>query len=157
MTTLNGAYQTLKDRLLEAPAIQDENGADLPVRYQADDGGPLPDTATSFAFLDFDNHGAGRYPVAYGGGRGSNLYRNEGVLTVFVFTPNGTGMAVAATVAESVAARMRSFRSGDVSCFAASVRPTGEGSDVSPRGFNSPVSNYYCTPVEVAMHFDQIG
>lgn len=157
MSTIAAAFLAVKAKFAEAPAITDAHGNTLPFRYQADDGGPLPDEATAFAFMEFENFGSGRRPAAFGGGRGSNLYRNEGLITVYVFTPNGEGFEVSASLAETIAARVRSYRTDDVSCFSADVHPVGDGSSLNPPGLNSPVNNYYCSIVEVAIHFDQIG
>jgi hypothetical protein len=157
MTTLTGAFNALRSKLLELPAIQDVHGNVLPFRFPGEDSGPLPNEATAFAYVELENQGGGRGPASYGGGRGQNLYRNECLLTAYAFVPNGEGLAVAADLAEAIAARLRSFRDANVSCFAASVHPIGEGEALSPRGLASEVNNYTCAIVEVALHFDQIG
>jgi hypothetical protein len=147
--TASQAYAAVKARL-------DGAGFSFPLRYQGEDSGPLPDTPATFAFVVFGNDGSGRGPVAFGGGRGANLYRNQGVIEAFVFVPNGEGLSAAMDAAELVAARLRSFRD-TISCFSADVIPVGEGSKIAPPGLNSEVSNYQCAVAEIAMHFDQIG
>ena len=129
----------------------------FPLYWQGEDAPILPDDPTTFAFIIFNNEGSGRSPIAYGGGRGANLYRNNATVEAYVFAPNGEGLAVAADAAETIAAQLRSFRSGDVSCFSADVIPVGPGSSISPPGFSSEVSNYQCAVAEIALHFDQIG
>lgn len=142
-------------RLQAAPTIEDGHGNALPFRFQDDGGGALPDAPTGFVYIEHENYGSGRGPAAYGGGQGANLYRNEGQLTLYVFTSKGEGIHTA--VAESCAARLRSFRSDTMSCFSADVHPIGDGSSLKPPGLVSEVNNYSCAIVEVAMHFDQIG
>lgn len=142
-------------RLSESPAVQNATGGTLTLRYQDDGQGDLPDTPTDFAYIEHENFGSGRGPAAFGGGRGSNLYRNEGLITVYAFTPRGDGTHT--QVAENIAARLRSFRSDTMSCFSAAVRPVGDGATMRPRRLESEVNNYSCAIVEVAFHFDQIG
>lgn len=152
MTTAAGALAAIRTRL-EASG----SGITIPMRWQGEDAGPLDDAPTAFAYIEMENFGAGRGPTAFGGGSGSNLYRNDGVINAYVFSPNGEGMSVALAHAETIAARLRSFRDSDVSCFSASVRPIGSGSSIEPPGLNSEVNNYTCAVVETAFHFDQIG
>ncbi len=61
------------------------------------------------------------------------------------------------TAAETIAARLRSFRDTNVSFFSADVRPIGEGSSIAPTGLNSEVGNYWCALAECTFFFDQIG
>lgn len=150
MTTITQAFSAIRSKLEEVPTI-------TTFRFQGEDGGPLPGTPEAFAYVEMENFGAGRGPVAFGGGRGNNLYRNEGQINAFVFTPNGQGLAVTVALAEQVAARLRSYRDSDISCFSASVHPIGEGTSIAPKGLNSEVNNYTCAVVEIAFHFDQIG
>ena len=132
-------------------------GVSFPLRWQGEDNGPLPDTPSTFALVVFNNDGSGRGPAAFGGGRGSNLYRNQGSVEVYTFAPNSEGLAVALAAAELIAAQMRSFRDSTISCFSADVIPVGEGSQLKPPGLNSEVSNYQCAVAKIAFHFDQIG
>lgn len=148
--TASEAFAAMKARL-------DGAGFSFPLRYQGEDSGPLPNAPTTFCFVVFSNDGSGRGPVAFGGGNGRNLYRNQGVAEGFVFVPDGEGLTAAMDAAELVAARLRSFRDASISCFSADVIPVGEGSKISPPGLNSAVNNYQCAIAEVAFHFDQIG
>ena len=132
-------------------------GLAFPLRWQGEDGGALPDTPETFSFIVFNNDGSGRGPSAFGGGRGSNLYRNQATVEAFVFSPNGEGLSVATDAAEQLAALLRSFRDSSISCFSADVIPVGEGSKIAPPGLASEVSNYQCAVAEIALHFDQIG
>lgn len=129
----------------------------FPLRWQGEDGGPLPDEPETFAFVVFNNDGSGRGPVAFGGGRGANLYRNQASVEVYVFAPSGEGLSVATDAAELIAAQLRSFRDSSISCFSADVIPVGEGASIKPPGLSSEVSNYQCAVAECALHFDQIG
>lgn len=148
--TVSQARAAVKSRL-EAASFA------FPLRWPGDDSGPLPDTPATFAFIVFNNEGSGREPTAYGGGRGSNLYRNQAMVEAFVFAPNGEGLEVATDTAELVAAQLRSFRDSSISCFSADVIPVGEGSNIKPPGLASDVSNYQCAVAEIALMFDQIG
>jgi hypothetical protein len=149
------AYAAVRDRL-EAS----DPGIDLPLRWHGEDSPVISDTPAAFGFVVFDNEGSGQGPAAFGGGRGNNLYRNQVILTVYVFWPRGEGLQVGLEHAETVAARMRSFRSSTISCFSADVLPAiGDGSRMSPPGMSrgNEVDNYQCVLVEVELHFDQIG
>lgn len=127
------------------------------LRWQGEDGGDLPDTPTTFAFIVFNNEGSGRGPAAFGGGAGANLYRNRATVEAYVFAPNGEGLSVATDAAELIAAQLRSFRDTSISCTAADVIPVGPGSSIKPPGLASEVSNYQCAVAEIALHFDQLG
>lgn len=152
MTTASEAFAAIRTRL-EAEG----GGITFPLRFQGEIQPPLPDEATVFAFIIFNNQGSDRGPTSFGGGAGANLYRNEGMVEAYTFAPNGQGIAVALAAAETVAARLRSFRSDGVSCFAADVIPVGPGSSIKPPGLDSGVDDYQCAVAEIAMHFDQIG
>jgi hypothetical protein len=132
-------------------------GLSFPVYWQGEDVPPLPDDPATFAFVVFNNEGSGGRPTSFGGGRGANLYRSRAFLEAFVFVPSGWGLAAATDAAELIAASLRSFRSGDVSCFAADARPVGPGSGISVPGLSSVVSNYQCAVAEATLTFDQIG
>ena len=123
--------------------------------YNGDDAPILPDTPTTFAFVVFNNEGS--VIAAFGGGRGSNLYRNRARVEVFVFSPMGYGAEAVTAHAETVAARLRSFRDDSISCFSADVIPFGPGSGLSVPGLSSDVSNYQCAMVDCVLTFDQIG
>lgn len=155
MAAITDILPAVLARLAEAPTIADAHGNALPFRYQDDGAGDLPDAPRAFAYIEHENFGSGRGPAAFGGGRGANLYRNEGLITLYAFAPKGEGTFLA--LAETIAARLRSFRSDTMSCFSADVHPIGDGSSLRPPGLRSEVSNYSCAIVEVAIHFDQIG
>lgn len=152
MTTIVGARAAVKTRIQASGS-----GITIPLRFKGDQQSPLPDTPTAFAFVVFNNEGSGGGPTAFGGGRGNNLYRNQGTVEIWVFSPNDEGEDVVLAHAETIAAWMRSFRDSDISCFSADVIPVGEGSSVAPPGLASEVNNYQCALVEITMHFDQIG
>lgn len=153
MTTASDAFAAIRARLDASDAP-----ISIPLRWQGEDGGPLPDTPAAFAYVVFHNEGSGRMPTAYGGGLGANLYRNRGLLEVFVFVPNRKGMEAAMDIAETIAERLRSYRDSDVSVFAADVVPVGDGASMAPPGLSSnEVNNYQCAMVEAFFTFDQIG
>lgn len=150
--TASQAYTALRNRL-------EASGSDIsiPLRWHGEDQDALPDTPAAFAYVVFNNDGSGPGPVAFGGGRGANLYRNRVLVEVFVFVPNGEGLKTLLDVAETIAAWLRSFRDSSISCFSADVIPIGEGSRLTPPGLQSAVNNYQCAVVEVDMTFDQTG
>jgi hypothetical protein len=125
--------------------------------WHGDDPPTLPDTPTAFAYLVFNNEGSRL--ASFGGGRGANLYRNRARLEAYMFAPStGTaGMAPVMAQAETIAARLRSFRDATISCFGADVIPVGPGSNISPPGLRSEVNNYLCAVAEIDISFDQIG
>lgn len=153
MTTATQALAALKTRLTVG------SGITLPMYWLGDDPPVLPDTPAPFAYLVFNNEGSGFGPVSFGGGRGSNTYRNRATLEGYVFAPptGADGMGPVMTHAEVIAARLRSYRDGSISCFSADIIPVGPGSNIAPPGFVSEVNNYNCAIVEVALSFDQIG
>jgi hypothetical protein len=150
MTTISGALAAAKARLATV-----SNG--VPLRYKGDQQTPLPDTPTAFGYVVFNNEGSGGSPIAFGGGRGNNLYRYRAFIEVYVFSPMDEGESVVLGYAETIAAHMRSFRDADISCYSADVVPVGEGSRLSPPGLVSEVNNYQCAIVEITMTFDQVG
>lgn len=151
-TTASQALAAVRTRL-------DSGSIGFPLYWLGDDPPTLPDEPTTFAYVVFNNDGSGSAPAAFGGGRGANLYRNRAVLEAYVFAPptGAEGMAPVMAQAEMIAARLRSFRSDEISCFSADVIPVGPGSSISPPGFQSAVNNYLCAVAEVALQFDQIG
>jgi hypothetical protein len=132
------------------------SGITIPLYFKGDQN-PLPDTPSPFAFVMLNNDGSGGGPTAFGGGNGRNLYRNFALVEAFVFSPLGEGEAVVLGYAETIAAWLRSYRTGDIFIRAADVIPIGEGSKVSVPGLANPVNNYACALVEGSMTFDQIG
>lgn len=151
MTTFAGARAAIRARL-----VADGSGISIQLKFQNEQV-VLPDVAQAFAYVEIENFGATRGPAGYGGGIGRNLWRNEGVITAYTFAPNDEGAEIAEAAAETIAARLRSFRDTDISCFSAVVKPMGAGSSIAPPGLNSEVGNYWCAIAEVAFHFDQIG
>ncbi|MBN9007242.1 MAG: hypothetical protein J0H40_17730 [Rhizobiales bacterium] len=130
----------------------------FPIYWQGDAAPTLPDQPAPFAFVVFNNQGSGGRPTAYGGGAGRNLYRNRALVEVFVFSPIGseTGAAPASDRAEQIASRLRGFRDGDISCYAADVIFIGPGSSISLPGLDA-VNNYQCAVAEITLSYDQIG
>jgi len=128
-----------------------------PVYWQGEAAPILPDTPSTFAYVVFDNRGSGRGPIAFGGGRGANIYRNEATVEAFVFVPSDEGLDVATDAAELFAASLRSFRDTNISCFSADAIPVGPGSSISVPGLTSIVSQYQCAVAEIALFFDTIG
>jgi hypothetical protein len=127
----------------------------LPLYWQDEDNFDLPDEPAPFVFFEMIVR-RGRI-AGFGAGRGANLYRTPAELNAYVLIPRGQGLPVAATYAEAVAAAFRSFRSGGVSCFEATLHPMGEGEALVPPGLSSAAGNYACVVVSVSLHFDQIG
>jgi len=152
MTTASGAFAAIRSRL-EASG----SGITIPLRWQGENTGPLPDVPAPFAFVIFDNFGSRPGPAEFGGGRGQNRYRNQAAVECYVFAPNGVGLAVALDHAETIAARLRSFRDDNISCFSADVKPIGNGAGIAPLGLQSDVNNYQVALAEISLHFDQIG
>lgn len=133
----------------------DSGSFTFPLYYDDDPAPILPDVPTTFGYFTFDNEGS--VLVAFGGGRGQNVYRNSAVVSIYVFAPLGYGPETTAAQAEPVAARLRSYRDNTVSIFKSDVRPLGSGSGFTVPGLSSEVSNYTCAIVEAFLTFDQIG
>jgi len=151
VSTATQALAAVRSRLEAAGS-----GITIPLHWQNEQV-VLPDELAPFAYIVFENRGAGRGPVSFGGGSGNNLYRNQALIEAFVFAPSGSGSQLAMDYAETIAARLRSFRDADISCFSASVHLVGPGASVAPPGMDSEVGNYWCAVAEVIMHFDQLG
>lgn len=157
MTTASGAFTAVTNRVLASPRIQDAHGNVVPVRWKGDDFGALPDEPEAFVFLKFENHGSGPGPTSYGAGAGNNIYRNHATVLMFVFTPDGEGPTVCSDLAEQFAARLRSFRDADISCFSADVIDVDDDAKPNLPGLTSAVDDYQAAIAEVSMHFDTIG
>ena len=127
----------------------------LPLYWQDEDNFDLPDEPAPFVFFELIVR-RGRI-ASFGGGRGANLYRAPAELNAYVFVPRGIGLPAVAVLAETVAAAFRSYRSGGLSCFDATLHPVGEGEALVPPGLSSAAGNYACVVVSVSLHFDQIG
>ena len=147
MTDVTSAFAAIRSRL--------DAGAGIPLRYQAEDVGPLPATPTVFAWAELLVERS--QIVAFGGGVGANTHRNYCTLLVYVFIPKGQGMATSLPTAETIAALFRSYRTADISCFESIVRPSGDGSQLAPPGERSLVNNYWYALVEVSLFFDQVA
>lgn len=153
MTTATGAYNVIRARL-EAN-VPTSNGSPVVLRWQGETGSPLPGPPEPFVYVEFiTDPGA---IAGFGGGRGSNLYRNPGRIDAFCFVPRDWGLAYATDLGEAVATLFRSYRDDSISCFEASVIPLGAGSSIKPPGLDSEVDNYYAAVTEVSLHFDQTG
>lgn len=142
------AYAALRSLLTSS-------GITLPLRWQNEDNGELPDTPTAFAFVQFLGELA--FLASFGGGSGNNRYRNPGRLDIYVFVPRDQGLSVALSNAETIATVIRSYRTGDLSCREASVIPGGNGAMLSPPGIGSEVNNYFWALVVADLSYDQIG
>jgi len=153
MTTATEARHAVRSRM-EAGNIAFDGNA-VPLRWQNEDGGPLPDGPTPFVYTEFLNEGASI--AGYGGGRGLNIYRNMAVVESFVFVPKGWGLDAAENIAEQIAALLRSHRDAHISCFEATVIPGGDGAKLTPPGLSSDVGNYFYAATEIRLHFDQVG
>lgn len=145
MTTTAQAETAIRARLAD-PSIT------IPMRWGNEDS-LLPDDPTAFVFLEL--HVERTELVSYGGGRGNNRFRNHSRLDGYVFVPRGQGTQVALNHAETIAARLRSHRDSDISCFDARV--TTESVGFTPPGVQSAADNYFGALVEVSLFFDTIG
>ncbi|QOZ17450.1 hypothetical protein XI02_22360 [Bradyrhizobium sp. CCBAU 21365] len=152
MSTSSEALAAIRTRL-EA----DDAGISIPLRWHGEPNGPLPDDPEPFGFVLFSNEGSGNGPIEFGGGRGRNRYRNNATVEAYVFVPAQSGLPAALDLAETIAARLRSFRDDTVSCFSADVIPIGAGSSIAPPGLDSDVSNFVAALAEVRVTFDQVG
>lgn len=115
----------------------------------------LPDTPAPFVYTEIIVRRGG--VSSYGAGRGGNTYRNPLEVTSYVFVPKDEGLSEAESIAEQIAALLRSYRSGDVSLFDATVQPGGDGADLTPPGLTSDVGNYFWAVCDCTGFFDQIG
>jgi hypothetical protein len=136
-------------------ALLDGGGFSFPLYYHGDDPPILPDTPAPFAFVVFNNEGS--TIAGYGGGRGQNLYRNRARVEAYVFSPFGYGAEAASSLAEPVAAQLRSHRDDVISCFESDVVFSGPGSALSVPGLSTEVNNYAAAIVECNLFFDQTG
>lgn len=153
MTTATQARQIVRLRM-EAGNIT-FNSQPVALRWQNEDGEPLPGQPEPFIYSAFHVDRAGI--AGFGGGRGQNLYRNPASLECFVFVPKGWGLDAAEAIAEQVAVLFRSYRNEHISCFDATVSPGGDGAELTPPGMRSEAGQYFWASCEVSLHFDQIG
>ena len=156
MTTITQAREAVRARLEANPPTS--GGVPIPVRWPAETDQPLPDIPAPFVFVEFDNQGSvTRGPAAFGAGRGNNLWRNEAIVTAYVFVPNGAGVGEAEAIAEQIAALFRAHRDEHISCFRSTSNVGGPGSDLRPPGLDSEVGNYFYATAVIDLHFDQLG
>lgn len=150
MTTVTDAHAVIRSRIeTNKPA------AVTALRWQNEDGDALPDTPASFLYTELVTDP--QFLAGFGGGIGSNLWRNPARIDCYVFVPRGEGLKEATDLAETIAALFRGYRSSDLQCFDATVYPLGAGSSIKPTGLANEVDNYYCAVCEVNLHFDLIG
>lgn len=157
MTTAAAARALIRTRI-EGGAVVDADGSAVPLRWQneAEDSlGNVDLTGGPFVYTEILVR---RGSISgYGGGRGANTYRNPIDVVSYVFVPKDEGLSEAESIAEQIAVLLRSYRSGDVSLFDATVEPGGDGADLKPPGLASEVGNYFWAVCECTGHFDQIG
>ncbi len=153
MTTVVTVLNDLR-ALIEAHPPLDPSNTALPMHWQNDNVN-LPDRPAPFAYFELEMDRA--FLAGFGGGRGANMYRQSGSLLCYIFVPIGEGVAVGLAYGEQVASTFRSYRSVNVSCFAASVEPLGKGAELVPDGMRSAAGNYSAVLVVVDLYFDQIG
>lgn len=154
MTTASQARAAIRTRI-EAGAIVNAGNSAVPLRWQNEDGDPLPDQPAAFVYTEFLTDPA--QLVSFGGGRGANRYRNPARIDSYVFVPRGEGLDQAELIAEQIAALFRSYRDSDIQCFEATVYPGGDGASLKPPGLSSEVENYFWAVAEISLFFDQIG
>jgi hypothetical protein len=155
MTTASQAFAVIRARL----AANKPAGLTA-FRFQNEDedttgAAALPDTPAAFAYIEFLAEPGSL--AAFGGGAGRNLYRNPAQIQCYVFVPRGLGLAAATDLAEQLATLFRSYRDADISCFAATVYPGGDGASIKPPGLSSEVDNYFWAVADVSFYFDLIG
>jgi len=133
----------------------DSGGFSFPIYSHGNPSHQVENIPATFGVYVFENQGSAL--VAWGGGRGQNVYRNSALAYIYVFAPFGYGYDAAAAAAEPVASHLRSYRDENISIFKSDVMPFGPGSDFSIPGLINEVSNYQCALVEAFVQFDQIG
>lgn len=161
MTTLSTARQAVRARL-EAGNVVDRNSAAVPLRWQNEDADSagnvsLPDTPSPFVYTEFLNERATLR--SFGNGLGGNTYRNQARVIAYVFVPKGDGLDQAEDIAEQIAVLFRSYRTDDIFCKEAIVRPGGDGANLRPDGHrqSDDVGNYFYATTEILVTFDQLG
>ena len=150
MTTASTAHALIKARI-EA----NKPASVVSLRWQNEDGDPLPADPAPFLYTELDPDK--QYIAGYGGGIGNNLWRNPARIACFVFVPRGWTLLVATDLAETIAALFRSYQPAEFKCFGASVYTLGTGSSIRPLGVDSEADNYFCAVAEIELHYDQIG
>jgi hypothetical protein len=150
MTTASTAHALIKARI-EA----NKPASVVSLRWQNEDGDPLPAEPAPFLYTELDPEK--QYLAGFGGGAGANLWRNPARAVCFVFVPRGWGLQPATDLAETIAALFRGYRTSDLSCFDVSVYTLGTGSGIRPPGVDSEADNYFCAACEVSLQFDLVG
>jgi len=150
MTTASTAHALIKARI-EA----NKPASVVSLRWQNEDGDPLPSEPAPFLYTELDPDK--QFLAGFGGGLGSNLWRNPARIACFVFVPRGWGLQTATDLAETIAALFRGYRTTDLQCFDASVYTLGTGSGIRPPGVDSEADNYFAACAEIALFYDQIG
>ena len=140
---------------MEANTPNGPDGVPLVLRWRGEDGGPLPDTPSAFAFTIFDATVSS--VIEIGGGRGRNRHRQPSSAEVYIFVPNGWGLKPATDFAEAIAALFRSINQSGVTVESATVYPGGPGTELSVPGLPSDVENYIWSAVAIEFHYDLIG
>lgn len=154
MTTASQARVVVRTRI-ETGNVVDSASVPVPLRWQNEQGEPLPDVPAPFVYTEVLTDPGSL--VGFGGGRSANLYRNPACIYSYVFVPRGSGLVEAEHIAEQIAALFRSYRDSDISCFDASVIPGGDGEQLKPPGLDNEVGNYFYAVAEINIYFDQIG
>ncbi len=155
MTTSSDAHSFIRARMESNVPTCPPDGVPLKLRWRGEDGGPLPDNPSAFAFTIFD--AAMSSVIETGGGRGRNRHRNPASAEVFIFVPNGWGLKPATDLAETIAALFRSVNESGVFVDSATVYPGGPGSELSIPGLPSEVENYMWSAVGIEYRFDLSG
>jgi len=150
MPTISDAIDVVQARLKAAIT-------DVPLRWQNENGPPLPDAAAAFIFVTIEREPKSTYLAGFGGGRGANLWRNPAYIVGYCFVPKNVGLQAATDLAERGGAVFRSYRDDTISCFESSIEPGGDGASMKPPGMASEVGNYFWSIWETTFFYDQIG
>jgi hypothetical protein len=150
MATISDAINAVQGRLKASIT-------DVPLRFQNENGPPLPDAASAFVFVAIEREPKSTYLAGFGAGRGANLWRNPAYIVAYAFVPKNQGLKPATDLAERVGAVFRSYRDDTISCFESSIEPGGDGASMRPPGLASEVGNYFWSLSQTTFFFDQIG
>jgi len=150
MATFSDAIDVIQTRLKAAIT-------DLELRWQNENGLPMPDIPAPFIFVAIEREPKSTYLAGFGAGRGANLWRNPAYIVAYAFVPKNQGLKTATDLAERVGAVFRSYRDDMISCFESSIEPGGDGASMKPPGLASEVGNYFWSLSQTTFFFDQIG
>lgn len=147
MTTIDitAAWSAIRTRLEQAAQA---GTITVPLRFQGDPAGDLPD-GEAFALVTVSAFP--QFPVAFGGGRGQTRMRNPCILAVYLCTPKRWGLVDRTTEGGRIAGVLRNQSFGGVSCFAATVDPSG----LAARAAEEIAGTYEVTVIDVEFRFDQ--